>query len=250
MGDRQARACRKAYIRQRGRSVAAAPEDRLHRPLPVARRRHRRRRSRRRSATFAELIHEGKVRAIGASNYSAARLERSARAPANVSACRATRSLQPLYNLMERAALRGRARAGVRASNGLGVINFYALAAGFLTGKYRSERRPRQERARRRRRRSTSTNAACAVLAALDAVAGRRRRHARRRWRWRGRSPGPSITAPIASATIAGAARRAGRRRQPALSAADQRTARSGERIESRQPWPHDPLRGRGESIR
>jgi aryl-alcohol dehydrogenase-like predicted oxidoreductase len=85
---------------------------------------------------FARLIKQGKVRAIGASNYAAPRLKAALETSARLGLPR-YESLQPHYNLMER---------GIEAEllplcreHGLGVISYYALAGGFLSGKYRSE---------------------------------------------------------------------------------------------------------------
>jgi aryl-alcohol dehydrogenase-like predicted oxidoreductase len=86
--------------------------------------------------TYAELIKAGKVRNIGASNYTAPRLEeametsRKNNLPAYV-------SLQPHYNLVERP-LYEDALEAVCQKHKLGVIPYYSLASGFLTGKYRS----------------------------------------------------------------------------------------------------------------
>jgi aryl-alcohol dehydrogenase-like predicted oxidoreductase len=146
---------------------------------------------------FASLIQAGKVRAIGASNYSAPRLRESLELSAKLGVPR-YESLQPHYNLVERAIFEEALEPLCRAE-GIGVINYFALAAGFLTGKYRSEadlaKSPRgagvakylDERGKR-------------ILAALDAAAAAT-----------GATPGqiaiawliarPSITAPIASAT-------------------------------------------------
>ena len=82
------------------------------------------------------LVKAGKVRAIGLSQYSAERLGEAMRtADANglVRPC----ALQTWYNLVEREKLEGPLR-DVALANGLGVIPFYGLANGFLTGKYRS----------------------------------------------------------------------------------------------------------------
>ncbi|MFZ4408990.1 MAG: aldo/keto reductase [Paracraurococcus sp.] len=87
--------------------------------------------------TFAELIKAGKVRAIGASNYEAPRLKLALETSAKLGLPR-YETLQPLYNLMDRAGFE--AELGpLCAAEGVGVINFYALASGFLSGKYRSE---------------------------------------------------------------------------------------------------------------
>ena len=148
--------------------------------------------------TFGELIRAGKVRAIGASNYSAPRLIEALDTAAQFGLPR-YESLQPLYNLYDRAAFETELEPLCRA-RGLGVINFFALAKGFLTGKYRSE----SDAAKSTRGQSaveTYLNArGRRILAALDAVAGHY-----------GATPGqvalawqiarPAITAPIASAT-------------------------------------------------
>ena len=87
--------------------------------------------------TYSELVRAGKVRAIGASNYGADRLTASL----DISrACGYPRyeSLQPLYNLYDRAEFETTLEP-VCAGAGLGVIPYYSLASGFLTGKYRSE---------------------------------------------------------------------------------------------------------------
>ncbi len=86
---------------------------------------------------FGVLVKAGKVRAIGASNYSAERL----RAALDVSAKHGLpryETLQPLYNLSDRAGFEG-ALQDLCVAEGIGVIPYYGLASGFLTGKYRSE---------------------------------------------------------------------------------------------------------------
>lgn len=85
---------------------------------------------------YADLIAAGKVRAIGASNFTAERLEEALQTSQRLGLPR-YEALQPLYNLCDRADFETRLRPVCQA-HGLGVINFYALAAGFLTGKYRS----------------------------------------------------------------------------------------------------------------
>ena len=86
---------------------------------------------------YAQLIKEGKVRAIGASNYSAARLAEALNVSKRLGLPR-YESLQPLYNLYDRAVYEDELEP-LCVREGLGVINFYSLAAGFLSGKYRSE---------------------------------------------------------------------------------------------------------------
>ncbi|HDJ1439396.1 TPA: aldo/keto reductase [Serratia rubidaea] len=85
---------------------------------------------------FDALIKEGKVRAIGASNYQAERLEEALRVSEQHGLAR-YETLQPEYNLYARQGYE-QALEGVAVRHGLGVINFWALASGFLTGKYRS----------------------------------------------------------------------------------------------------------------
>jgi len=161
--------------------------------------------------TFADLMRAGKVRAIGASNYTAARLDEALKASAAAKLPR-YESLQPLYNLVERPAYEAELEALCRRE-GLGVINYFGLASGFLTGKYRSEadasKSPRgggivkkylNERGRR-------------VLDALDSAAAQHKATpAQVALAWEMARPG--LTAPIASATsleqwqeLAGAAR-------------------------------------------
>ena len=88
-------------------------------------------------SAFGELIKAGKVRAIGASNYSAPRLAEALRLSKEQGLPR-YETLQPWYNLHDRDQFEGPLQDLARAE-GLGVIPFYGLAAGFLTGKYRSK---------------------------------------------------------------------------------------------------------------
>jgi aryl-alcohol dehydrogenase-like predicted oxidoreductase len=86
---------------------------------------------------YAELMRAGKVRAIGASNHSAPRLAQALAVSAAHGLPR-YETLQPHYNLVERAVYEDELEPLCR-EQGLGVINFFGLARGFLTGKYRSE---------------------------------------------------------------------------------------------------------------
>ncbi|MHB8529243.1 MAG: aldo/keto reductase [Caulobacteraceae bacterium] len=86
---------------------------------------------------FSGLVKQGKVRAIGASNFGAARLK-SANALAENNGWPRYETLQPLYNLYDRAAFEADL-ARECAVGGIAVIPYYGLAGGFLTGKYRSE---------------------------------------------------------------------------------------------------------------
>jgi len=146
---------------------------------------------------FAALIRQGKVRAIGASNYSAKRLEEALHI-SKTSGLPRYESLQPHYNLLERAAYEQELEP-LCLKEGLGVIPYYGLASGFLTGKYRSEA-DLAKSVRGPNLRKYLNARGLRVLAAVDSVAKRL-----------GATPAqialawlmarPSITAPIASAT-------------------------------------------------
>lgn len=84
---------------------------------------------------FDSLIKEGKVRAIGASNYSAARLQEALDVSSKEGLAR-YETLQPEYNLYDREGYENGLEQVV-VKNGLGVINYYSLASGFLSGKYK-----------------------------------------------------------------------------------------------------------------
>jgi len=86
---------------------------------------------------YAQLVKQGKVRAIGASNYPAERL-REALQVSKQNGFPSYQSLQPNYNLYDRADYETNLETVCR-ENGLGVIPYFSLASGFLTGKYRSE---------------------------------------------------------------------------------------------------------------
>ncbi len=89
-------------------------------------------------SAYDELIQSGKVRAIGASNYTAPRLVEALKISSEKS-LPAYISLQPEYNLYDRKGFE-ESLEPLCLEHGLGVINYYSLASGFLTGKYRSER--------------------------------------------------------------------------------------------------------------
>ncbi len=146
---------------------------------------------------FADLIKAGKVRAIGASNFTAPRLSEALAVSAKLGLPR-YESLQPLYNLVERPAFEAELEK-VCIDNGIGVINFYALASGFLSGKYRSEA-DLGKSARGQGVKKYLTPKGLRVLDALDAVAQRlNATPAQVALAWQIARPG--ITAPIASAT-------------------------------------------------
>ena len=86
---------------------------------------------------YETLIQQGKVRAIGASNYSAEQLREALKVAGNAGLPR-YEVLQPEYNLYDRASYEATLR-DVAMAEQLGVITYYSLASGFLTGKYRSK---------------------------------------------------------------------------------------------------------------
>jgi aryl-alcohol dehydrogenase-like predicted oxidoreductase len=86
---------------------------------------------------FTNLIKQGKVRAIGASNYNGARLQ-EALDVSKQNGLASYQTLQPLYNLYDRADFENDLQP-ICLKNDIAVINFYALASGFLTGKYRTQ---------------------------------------------------------------------------------------------------------------
>ena len=86
---------------------------------------------------FARLIEEGKIRAIGLSNHSPARMQAAIEASRQYGLPR-YETLQPLYNLHDRTEFEA-GFAAICREQSIGVISFKALANGFLSGKYRSE---------------------------------------------------------------------------------------------------------------
>ena len=134
-------------------------------------------------AAFDALIKAGKVRAIGASNYQADRLEAALRVSESNGLAR-YETLQPEYNLYAREEYEAELE-GVAQRHGLGVINFFALASGFLTGKYRSKAdEGKSQRGDRIVERYLNPRG-FRILAALDQVAGKHGT-SRRRSRWPG----------------------------------------------------------------
>lgn len=86
---------------------------------------------------FSRLVDAGKVRTMGASNYNAGRL-REALGISQDKGLSRYEVIQPGYNLYDRAGYESEL-AGVVREEGLGVVAYFALAAGFLTGKYNSK---------------------------------------------------------------------------------------------------------------
>lgn len=148
---------------------------------------------------FARLIEQGKVRAIGASNYSAARLREALKVSADYNLPR-YQTLQPQYNLYDRAGYE-QELAAVASEHGLGVVPYYALASGFLTGKYRRREDAGASRARGSGVVDRYLNPrGLRILQALDDVASRHRATpAQVAIAWL--LAQPTVTAPIASAT-------------------------------------------------
>jgi len=145
---------------------------------------------------YNQLIKQGKVRAIGASNYSAERLAEALNTSKSLDLPR-YESLQPLYNLYDRAVFEDELET-LCVREGLGVIPYYSLASGFLTGKYRSEddlsKRPRGETVKK-----YLNERGFRILNSLDQVAAQyHSTPARISLAWL--IARPSITAPIASA--------------------------------------------------
>jgi aryl-alcohol dehydrogenase-like predicted oxidoreductase len=146
---------------------------------------------------YEKLIRAGKIRAIGASNYSAERFEEAIAASQKFSLPR-YESIQPLYNLYDRADFEQKLQA-VCVKNSVAVISYFSLASGFLTGKYRTEA-DLGISARGQGVKKYLTGRGLRILDALDDVA-----------RQTDATPGrvalawlmaqPGITAPIASAT-------------------------------------------------
>jgi len=145
---------------------------------------------------YAQLVRQGKVRVIGASNFTAARLAASLKSSANRGFPR-YESLQPEYNLYTRDKFEGEL-ADLCRKEQIGVIPYFSLASGFLTGKYRSEadfgKSPRGQRTQ-----SMLNARGRRILAALDKVG-----------KETGATPAQvslawllahAVTAPIASAT-------------------------------------------------
>ncbi|HWZ14253.1 MAG TPA: aldo/keto reductase [Mucilaginibacter sp.] len=147
--------------------------------------------------TFTDLIKQGKVRAIGASNYDPTRL-REALQVSKENNLAAYQCLQPEYNLYEREYYEKELEPVCRERN-MGIITYYSLASGFLTGKYRSENDLSQS-SRGAGVKKYLNARGYKILAALDKVAAAYTTNpASVALAWVIARPG--ITAPIASAT-------------------------------------------------
>jgi aryl-alcohol dehydrogenase-like predicted oxidoreductase len=147
--------------------------------------------------TFTELIKQGKIRAIGASNYESSRLK-EARQVSKDNGLAAYECLQPEYNLYQREQYEKDLEPVCRENN-IGVISYYSLASGFLTGKYRSENDLSQS-SRGQGVKDYLNPRGYRILEALDKVAAEYNvTPATIALAWIIARPG--ITAPIASAT-------------------------------------------------
>ena len=146
-------------------------------------------------AAYAELIQAGKVRAIGASNFRPQVLRDALAVSARLGLPR-YETLQPLYNLVDRADFEADLGPLCR-TEGIGVIPYFALASGFLTGKYKTEA-DLAGSVRGQRAKTYLNERGLRIIAALEEVAA-----------GLGATPGnvaiawlmaqPGITAPIAS---------------------------------------------------
>lgn len=148
-------------------------------------------------SAFDQLIKAGKVRTVGASQISAERLE-EALAVSRRDGLAAYSVLQSEYNMMDRLAYEGSLR-DVVVRHGLGMLAFYGLANGYLTGKYRQPS-DLSKSMRGPRAKSYMEGQGPNVLAALDSVAAETGATvAQIALAWLAAQPG--VTAPIASAT-------------------------------------------------
>ncbi len=146
---------------------------------------------------YAQLIRQGKVRAIGASNYTAERLTQALEVSTR-SGYPSYQCLQPLYNLYDRADYETDLEP-LCLEKGVGVIPYFSLASGFLTGKYRSEK-DLANRSRGEFVKKYLNDRGFRILNTLDQVAGQYHSvPAVVSLAWL--IARPSVTAPIASAT-------------------------------------------------
>lgn len=146
---------------------------------------------------FDELVREGKARTIGASNYTAQRLQEAL----DVSKKNGLASyavLQPEYNLVARDELEG-ALAKVATENGLAVATYYSLASGFLSGKYKKGTQSRSPRAEKAREFLNDPKAVARLDAALAVAHKHGVKPAQIAIAWLLHKP--FVTTPIASAT-------------------------------------------------
>lgn len=148
-------------------------------------------------SAYKELIDKGKIRAIGASNYSATRLKEALEISKRHSYPR-YQCVQPCYNLCERINYETNIEPLCTTEN-LGVITYYSLASGFLSGKYRSEE-DSSKSVRGGRAQKYLNEKGLKILKVLDEVASEySTKPATVALAWL--IARPSVTAPISSAT-------------------------------------------------
>ena len=148
-------------------------------------------------AAFGDLVKQGKVRAIGSSNFSPARIKSANEISAKNNLPR-YETMQPLYNLHDRTQFEG-ALQELCVKEQVSAITYFSLASGFLTGKYRSEadfgKSPRGGRMK-----AYMTPRGMSILKGLDEVAAQTKSTpAQVSLAWLMAKPG--VGAPIASAT-------------------------------------------------
>jgi aryl-alcohol dehydrogenase-like predicted oxidoreductase len=147
---------------------------------------------------FDTLIQQGKVRAIGASNYEADRLSQALKVSQNKKIHR-FETLQPEYNLYDRAHFE-KDLAKLCLDQGIGVIPYFSLASGFLSGKYRSEADVNKSPRGQSIKNKYLNERGFRILKALDDVAKESKSNPTQvSLAWLLHQP--SITAPIVSAT-------------------------------------------------
>lgn len=146
---------------------------------------------------FDGLVRAGKVKALGASNYSAARLSEALQVSANAGFA-AYAVIQPEYNLVVRDGLEG-ALASLSVERGLAVCPYYALASGFLTGKHRPGLAPTGARGTRVQRYLDDPRATARLETLLSVARAHGATPAQVAIAWQLHKP--FVTAPIASAT-------------------------------------------------
>lgn len=117
--------------------------------------------------TFSELVDEGRIRAIGMSNLSPER-QRAWLAAAEAEGLHAPVAIQPEYNLVARHDFET-GYAPLAAKHGLAVFPYFSLAAGFLTGKFRSPEDLDEAQAAKFAK--SATPAGFAVVSALNEIA-------------------------------------------------------------------------------
>lgn len=148
-------------------------------------------------AAYDQLVKQGKVRVIGASNFSASRLSEALKISAEKGLVR-YECLQPHYNLMERDFEKELEPLCVRER--IGVIPYYSLASGFLTGKYHSQADLSKSASRSDNVKKYLNEKGLKVVKALEEIAaGLKAKPASVALAWLIARPG--VTAPIASAT-------------------------------------------------